>query len=323
MQLPLLAPWAWMPIVIAAALAQTARNAAQRTLTVELGTLSATLIRFLYGLPFALAWLLLVHGLGTGTGIDTATHTSAGLAFNFSYWTWLVSGALAQLAATALLLQAMQERNFIIGVTFAKTEVLQVALFSSLFLSEVPHWASLVAIVISSVGLLMLALPKREAVAGLSGSNPWVSKAALFGLGSGACFAMASVGFRGAALAQPGVSPWLIGAMGVVLAQVIQSLLLGSYLTWQRRRDLSGLRDALLGAWRLSTLAGAMGALASIGWFTAFAIASAAEVKTLALVEVLFSYAVSRKLFDEKLSRIERLGLLLVSVGLVIVCSRL
>ncbi len=315
MQLPLLAPWAWMPIVIAAALAQTARNAAQRTLTSDLGTLSATLIRFLYGLPFALAWLLVVQQLGTGSG--------AALQFNASYWTWLVLGALGQLAATALLLRAMQERNFIIGVTFAKTEVLQVALFAALFLNEIPEWVSIVAIAIASLGVLLLSLPKPSAASDLPGTNPWISKAALFGLGSGACFAIAAVGFRGAALTQPGLSPWLIGAMGVVLAQALQTLLLGGYLMWQRRRDLAGLLGALGGAWRLSLVAGGMGALASIGWFTAFAMASAAEVKTLALVEVLFSYAVSRKLFDEKLSRNERLGLLLVSVGLVVVCARL
>ena len=304
-----------MPIVIAAALAQTARNAAQRSLTSDLGTLSATLIRFLYGLPFALAWLLVVQQLGTGS--STTPQFSPG------YWTWLVLGALAQLAATALLLRAMQERNFIIGVTFAKTEVLQVALFAALFLQEIPHWVSIVAIVIASLGVLLLSLPKRGAASDLAGANPWISKAALFGLGSGACFAIAAVGFRGAALTQPGLSPWLIGAMGVVLAQALQTLLLGGYLMWQRRRDLAGLLGALGGAWRLSLVAGGMGALASIGWFTAFAMASAAEVKTLALVEVLFSYAVSRKLFDEKLKANERLGLLLVSAGLVVVCSRL
>ena len=315
MQLPLLAPWAWMPIVIAAALAQTARNAAQRSLTQDLGTLSATLIRFLYGLPFALAWLLVVQQLGTGSSTSPQ--------FSPSYWTWLVLGALAQLAATALLLRAMQERNFIIGVTFAKTEVLQVAVFAALFLQEIPHWVSVVAIMIATLGVVLLSLPKRGAASDLAGANPWISKAALFGLGSGACFAIAAVGFRGAALTQPGLSPWLVGAMGVVLAQALQTLLLGGYLMWQRRRDLPGLLGALIGAWRLSLVAGGMGALASIGWFTAFAMASAAEVKTLALVEVLFSYAVSRKLFDEKLARNERLGLLLVSVGLVVVCSRL
>ena len=55
-----MAAWAWIPIVIWAAVAQTIRNAAQRSLVTELGTLSATLVRFLYGLPFAVAWLTLL-----------------------------------------------------------------------------------------------------------------------------------------------------------------------------------------------------------------------------------------------------------------------
>ncbi|RYY52492.1 MAG: EamA/RhaT family transporter, partial [Comamonadaceae bacterium] len=41
--------WIWVPIVFWAALAQTARNAAQRSLVASAGTLGATLARFLYG----------------------------------------------------------------------------------------------------------------------------------------------------------------------------------------------------------------------------------------------------------------------------------
>ena len=66
-----------------------------------------------------------------------------------------------------------------------------------------------------------------------------------------------------------------------------------------------------------------MGALASIGWFTGFALRPVADIKTLGLIEVLFSYGVSRKLFDENLSRNERWGLVLVTLGLVVICAQL
>ena len=310
MQLPTPAAWAWIPIVIVAAMLQTARNAAQRTLTSELGTLAATLVRFLYGLPFAALWLLVTRQF-------LPTDTTA-LSFTGSYWAWLALGAVAQILATAFLLLAMKERNFVIGVALAKTEVLQVALLATVLLLEVPGFWAALAMVCATGGVVLLSMPKAAQPGALLPSA-WHGKAALAGLASGACFALASVGYRGAALTQPGVSPWLIGAAGVLLAQLLQTLLLGS---WIRLRE-PGKLGQVARAWRLSTVAGAMGAMASIGWFTAFALRPAADVKTLGLIEVIFSYAVSHRLFGEKLSGKERLGLLLVTVGLVVICAQL
>jgi drug/metabolite transporter (DMT)-like permease len=117
----------------------------------------------------------------------------------------------------------------------------------------------------------------------------------------------------------PGTSPWTIGAWNVLLAQALQSMLLGSYLMVRQPGALS----AIARAWRMSSLAGTMGALASIGWLTAYAIRPAADVRTLGMVEVIFSFLVSHRLFKEQLSRTELAGLALVSVGLVVVCSQL
>lgn len=309
MQLPEMATWAWIPIVIWAAFAQTVRNAAQRSLTSELGTLAATLVRFLYGLPFAVFWLFIVMQLlPAGSTMP---------AFGRYYAAWLFLGAVAQIAATSFLLLAMKERNFVVAVAFAKTEVLQVALFATVFLSEVPSlWAG-VAMAVSTVGVLMLSVPKN-AVSELSGSGLWHSRSAWFGLAAGAGFALASVGYRGAALTLPGVSPWLIGAWGVVLAQLLQTVLLGG---WMLARN-PGTLGKIARAWQLSTVAGAMGALASIGWLTAFAMRPAVDVKTLSLIEVLFSYLVSRKLFGEHMSRNEKIGLGLICVGLLVISAQ-
>ena len=318
MQLPTMAAWAWIPIVVGAALAQTVRNAAQRTLTADVGTLPATLVRFLYGLPFAVVWLMLVT--------QFSPPGSAALLMGSAYWLWLTLGAVTQILATALLLLAMKERNFVIGVALAKTEALQVALLATVLLLEVPGFWSVLAMVCATAGVVLLAMPQttsqnpaQNTLQAFLSPAAWQGKAALAGLASGACFALASVGYRGAALTQSGASPWLIGAMGVVLAQLLQSLLLGG---WIALRD-PGKLIQIARAWRISTVAGACGAMASIGWFTAFALRPAADVKTLGLIEVIFSYAVSRKLFDEKLTGKERLGLLLVSVGLVVVCAQL
>ena len=117
MSLSLEAPaWLWIPVVLFATLAQTARNTAQRTLTAELGTLPATLVRFLYGLPFAGLWLALLYWWPDRP--PALPHFSA------AYLGWIALGAFFQIAGTAFLLLAMAERNFAVAVTLSKTEVL-------------------------------------------------------------------------------------------------------------------------------------------------------------------------------------------------------
>jgi drug/metabolite transporter (DMT)-like permease len=296
------AAWLWLPIVLWAALAQTARNAAQRSLVAQAGTLGATLSRFLYGIPFAAAWVALLHAVPA-----TAAPVPQ---FGLPYFGWLLLGALGQLAATALLLAAMKERNFVVGVAYSKTDALQVALFGTLFLRELPGGWTLVAMALATCGVVMLSLPQKP---GAVEGGAWTSRAAWFGLASGAGFALSAVGYRGAALQLPESSAWLAGAWGVLLAQGIQTVLLGGWLAWRAPASLR----ATATAWRISVIAGAAGALASIGWFTAFALTTAANVRTLGMVEVVFSYLVSRRLLREKLARSEQRGLALVVIGLL------
>ena len=152
---------------------------------------------------------------------------------------------------------------------------------------------------------------RRGAEAG--GALDWGGKAAFFGLASGAGFALSAVGYRGAALQLPDSSAWLIGAWGVLFAQSFQTALLGGWLAVKAPQALR----ATVTAWKVSTIAGAMGALASLCWFTAFALTTAANVRTLGMVEVVFSYLVSHRLMQEKLSAAEKGGLALVGIGLL------
>jgi drug/metabolite transporter (DMT)-like permease len=307
-------PWAWVPIVIWAALAQTARNAAQRSLVAHAGTWGATLARFLFGLPFAALWVGILHSL-------PAT-ASALPRFHAAYFGWLLLGALGQLVATAAMLAAMKQRNFVVGVAYSKTDALQVAIFASFFLGEVPGWITLIAIGTATAGVVLLSIPtggERAARMLEGGMRVWVSRAGWLGLASGAGFAVSALGYRGAALELPDVSPWLIGAWGVLWAQAAQTLLLGGWLAWDSPSSLR----AMAGEWRVSVVAGLAGALASIGWFTAFALTSAANVRTLGMIEVVFSYLVSRRFMKEQLAKAEQLGLGLVLLGLLVLCVRL
>jgi len=267
--------WLWVPITLFAAAAQTVRNTAQRSLTQELGTLSATLVRFMYGLPFAGLWLALLYLV--------PAQTPAVPDLSPAYLGWIALGALFQVGATVALLLAMKERNFAVAVTLSKTEVLQVALFSTVFLHELPTPLALLAMAVATAGVLILSLPPRGQLLSL---QAWMSKSALYGLACGACFAIATVAFRGGALALAAESPWLSGAWGVLIAQTLQTLGMGAWIQWRSEQGLA----PIFRAWRISLVAGSMGAAASLAWFTAYAMQGAGPVRTLGMVEVVFSY---------------------------------
>ena len=296
--------WAWIPVTLGAALAQTLRNAAQRSLTGDLGALGATLVRFLYGLPFALAWL--------GVAWAGFAEFAAWPTINSSFLIWTVVAALSQIAATAFLLRNMEERNFAIGVAYSKSEIIQVAIFGLVLLGDRVSVVAVVSIVVASVAVMLLSLPSgNRSLAAVA--HGWTSRSAMLGLGSGAAFGMAAVGYRGAALALATPSVVFAAAESLVWAQTFQTLLLGGYLAWRN----SGAVIEVIRAWRVSLLAGAMGAAGSACWFTAMAMQPVARVRTLGLVELYFSYVVSRRVFRERLGGAELAGLALLAVGLV------
>jgi drug/metabolite transporter (DMT)-like permease len=298
------ASWLWIPITLGAAFAQTLRNAAQRQLTKSLGTLGATLVRFLYGLPFAVLWLVAVQA-GGGYALPAPNAAFAG---------WILLGSLAQITATALLLRAMAERNFTLGVAYSKSELIQVAVFGFGFLGDRVGALTAVAIALGTLGVLMLspADPQRPLRALMMG---WTTRSALLGLASGTGFALSAVGYRGAALALEG-SPFLMAAaFSLVAAQLLQTVVLGGGLLVRKPEVVT----AVLRAWRASLFAGFMGAAASVGWFTAMAIEPVAHVRTLALVELVFTLIVSQRVFRERFTRLELAGIAVLACGLVVV----
>jgi uncharacterized membrane protein len=299
--------WAWIPITVFAALAQTLRNATQRKLVGDLGTLGATLVRFVYGAPFAALWLALVCAF-SGAALPGVKSV---------FWFWVTLGAASQIVATAALLRAMQARSFALGVAYSKTEILLVALFGLVFLGDALSTPTVIAVLLGTLAVLLLAPadPERPLRALLSG---WSTPEASWGLTAGACFALAAVAFRGATLSTTSASPVLAAASTLVVAQLLQTLMLGGYLFARERRVVR----AVLQQWRPSLFAGLMGAAASAGWFTAFALSTAAHVRTLGLVELVFSYALSLKLFRERFTRREVAGMVLLAAGLVLVTLR-
>jgi len=283
--------WLWIPLTVFAAGAQTVRNTAQRHLTAELGTLGATLVRFLYGMPILAVWLCLVLAVG---GFPHPTLT-------WAYGGWVVVAALSQMAGTALLLQAMAARSFAIGLVYSKSEVIQVALFSVLFLGE-------------TLGVVLLS-PRPPALEGVKRS--WADPAAFYGLASGSAFAISVVGYRGANLALHTGSPFLAAADTLFWSQLLQAVLLTAWLLARKPTVVLG----ALRQWRVSMFAGIAGASASLANVTALALAPASQVRTLILIEVVFSYFVSRRVFNEAMNRRELAGIVLIMAGVVLIVS--
>jgi drug/metabolite transporter (DMT)-like permease len=296
--------WSWIPIVLAAAGAQTVRNAAQRSLIKSAGTLPATFVRFVYGLPFALVGLALA-AFASSLALPRPTPV---------FLAWVTLGAMAQLVATAFLLAAMSQRSFIVAVAYSKTELLQILVYSVVLLHEPASRAAVVAVVLATAGVLLLSI-EPAAARRARDARSWLSPAAALGLACGASFALSAVGFRGAALTLGDQPAWVAGPYSLAWAQAMQSLVLGAYLAI---RDRAGLRQVMI-EWRVSTLAGFMGALASTGWLTAFAMRSAADVRTVGLAEVIYGYAVSRRIFKEAVSGRELAGIVLITLGIALV----
>jgi drug/metabolite transporter (DMT)-like permease len=290
----------WIVATLVAAAAQTARNAMQSSLTATLGTLGATQVRFVYGLPFAGMFLVLAASMA-GTAVPAPTAL---------FLVYTAGGAVAQIAATALLLAAMRVRSFSVATVFSKTEAVQVSVFGVMILGEQVTVARAAAIVIATVGVVLAAVKPgvRLGDGGL--------RAAVYGVASGACFALASVGFRGGIQELGESADYLRAATTLVFALAIQAVLLGVWMALFARAALLG----SITLWRQSLLAGFFGAFASQFWFLGFSLTAAANVRTLGLVEVLFAQAVARRVLNQCATRREVAGMVLVvgGVGLLL-----
>jgi drug/metabolite transporter (DMT)-like permease len=289
----------WILFTILAAGGQTLRNAWQRELTATLGTVGATHVRFLYGLPFAVLFFLIVLAV---SGARPPALTSEML-------TWTLVGAVTQIVATALLLAAMRDKSFVVVTALSKTEPVHVAVFGLIVLGDAVTPRLAAAILIATAGVMLVSWPKDRA--------DFAPRPVLLGVVSAMVFALSAIGYRRGILALEGANVLITASTTLVVGLTMQVVLLTTWLLVSDRPTLV----ALLRAWRPSLKAGFMGAFASFMWFSAFALATAAMVRTLALVEVLFAQAVSRNLFKQSLAAREGLGIALIVAGVALLLT--
>lgn len=285
----------WIYLTLAAAFLQNVRSLLQRQLaTNELTVNGATYVRFLYALPFACLYVAVLFS-GTAPPVPNAP-----------FWLYASTGAIAQMLGTAALIGSFKQRNFAVGTAYSKTEVVQTALFGVVLLGEVLSWRVGVGMLVSFVGVYVLAVRIRLAELLKPGG------AVGLGLLAGAGIALSAVCYRGAALALDTGSVVERAALVLAIALFMQSTLMGAYLTLRQ----PGTVRSVLGAWRTGVWVGLSGMLASAAWFTAMTIQNAALVRAVGQVELIFAFLTSVWLFHERVTARETAGAALIVAGI-------
>jgi drug/metabolite transporter (DMT)-like permease len=304
----------WIPITVGAAGLQVARNAFQRGLLTDAGPWGATLVRFLFGLPFAALFL----------AIAAVVAAPVAPRFGGGFWLACAAGAAAQMVATAAMLVSMRRSSFALGTVFQQSSIPLAGLFGLAFGEPLPalKWLGLALV---TAGLVALGWPRplensptrrkppagaAETAAGAPAGERVVS-AALLGLVAGAGFALSSNAFRQAALAFDAHAPVFAALATVLAAQAMQSAALAGWLAARNPVALV----TVVSRWRESLPAGFFGAAASGLWFTAFALSPAGPVRAVGVVEMPIAAIAGRRLFAERLASWQILLLVQIAAG--------
>ena len=292
----------WIPITIAAAFLQNLRSALQKHLQGSLGTRGASFVRFGYGFPVAILYVLLLR-YGVGYPFP---------AFNWTFAFWCVIGGLSQIYATIMLVHLFSLRNFAVGTAYSKTEPVQAALFGFILLGERLTPGSIAAIMVGVIGVMMISMARmplsvRNTVSALT------SRTALIGIASGAVFGISAVSYRTAALSLGGPGPVMEAAVTLACVTTFQTVFM---LIWMISKDRNEIVQVVR-SWRSSALVGLAGVLGSACWFTAMTLQQVAYVRALGQIELVFTFMASFFLFHERVNRMEVLGCLLIVCGIL------
>lgn len=294
----------WIAATFFAAFMQNLRFLLQRQLKVTtLSTGGATWARFAFSAPLVAVVLLAYLSISGQSLPGAAPH----------YWPYAIIGALAQMTATACVVALFAHRNFYVGITLKKSEVILTALIGLIVLGEAVSPPVMIAIGVGFAGVMVLSDPPAET--GLPWSARLFNAASGYGLASGLLFGISAVCYRGATLALDGGDAPLRAATALLTATTVQTVTLGAWLALRERGQIT----AVLASWRLSSLTGLTSMLGSMGWFIAFALQTAAYVKALGQIELLFTFLFSAFWLREKTSRTEIIGIALIIASLALI----
>ncbi|EBA12482.1 DMT family transporter [Roseobacter sp. CCS2] len=293
----------WIPITIGAATAQTLRFMLQKRLKgMALSTAGATFARFIYSSPLV-AVIACVYAVTSGQGAPDIPA---------AFWPYALAGGTSQILATMCVVALFSHRNFAVGITFKKTEVLLSAFFGFLILGDTFTTLTILAMLIGLAGVLLLSDPP-------GGVGPWhqriFNRATALGLGAGVLFGISGNGYRGASLSLGDGDGDVFYRAIITLALVtaFQTLAMALWLVWRERGEIG----RVLASWRVAGLVGITSMIGSICWFTAFTLQNAAYVNAVGQIELLFSLMVGAFVFGEKVTAREWQGLGLLTASII------
>lgn len=291
----------WIAFSIFAALMQSVRTAGQKQLTSSLTPLSVTLVRYLFGLPFVIVYVLFLFG-------SSATSEIANALVNPRFLFYAVLAGIAQIVATILLVKVFSFRNFAVGTSFAKTEAIQTAIFSLVFFGAALSLTGWLAVLIGFIGIAIVSMPKAK--------SPWQLSNVVLGTLSGTAFSFTSLWLREASLSLS-ITAIHSAAMTLFVMVSIQTVICLVYSTIKEPNQIALLRDRT----KLGVFVGLTSALGSIGWFTAMTLQNPALVKSIGQIEFIFTLLITTLFFKEKISGREYVGMMFIVASVIILIS--
>ncbi len=301
-----MAPELWIIATLCAASFQTIRFTLQKILADgNLSPIGASYSRFIFSAPWIVSFSLIFLLL---TNVSIPDLESQFLLF-------AVGGGLAQILATVCVILVFKSRNFAVGITLKKTEVILTALVGLILIGEGVSTISMFLICLGGAGVFFLS----KKVSSVDRSNfSILNKSAVYGLLSGLLFAISAVCYRSATLSVVSDLVYLRAGFTLLIVILSQSFVMTIWLAlfepgqiklvWLERKK---------GFWVGVTSLGG-----SFFWFTAFTLQNAAYVKAVGQIELIFSLLITTLFFKERILNIEILGMLLIGIsalGLILV----
>lgn len=292
--------WTWVLFTLLAALMQSVRTAAQKHLSSRMSAMAATYVRYLYGLPWVVIYMLWLGG-----GLEHIRGLS------LQAWYWILFGGVTQILGTWALVKVFSRRNFAVGSTFSKTEALQTAIIGAVFLSIPLSVSGWISVLVGMLGIVALILPSNAL-----NWSAWFTPVTGLGLLCGFSFAVSALAvYQSSQLT--GLAPLLSAALVLVVMVCIQLTVVTLWLLLFER----GAFIAVYRQWPWSLFVGLCSAVGSVGWFTAMSLQNPALVRTLGQIEFLFSLLLTWFLFGERIRRNEWLGCGLIITSVLILLS--
>jgi len=283
----------WAIFTILAALMQSIRTAGQKKLSNSL----SPLVRYLYGLPVAVMYLLFVMKTSP---LDTIFKNIG----SGSFLMYASLASVAQIAATFWLIKVFRQRNFVIGTIFAKTETIQTAILGVIFFNAFLSFLGWFAIISGALGLIIISMP--------SNTQKFSLESVKYGVLSGLAFAFAALWLRESSLSLE-YSYVQNAAITLTYTVSLQTVLCLAYILLRERTQLLLLRENI----PISSFIGATSAFGSIGWYTAMTYQNAALVRALGQIELIFALFISYLFFGEKITAREAVGMLIITISIL------